>query len=544
MNFNVNKTIFNILHTISSKLNLYKFTSFSKVYDNGWWIKNDIKILVLGSSFAKCHIIPKVIQKLYPRYNDKEIANFAQSMGAPYEMYISLKKNEQYLKKLEYVYISIDPHILGEKFYHYMILEKQFSTYKQWEYLFNKNKDYMKSYHNQLRITSFSPITFFKDLFIKTYRKSSLYQGYEARRILGIKKFDEKKIKEYTYGDLKLFPVSTFSIRYLKEIQAFIQKNTNAKIIYFLSPSYDWQIGYENNCKEYDQQLINLLNDALGEVCIKGSLYKDSFLLNRFDFSDNRHLAHLGAVKYTKALFSDIANIHESKITPLYSYKLTYQINENTNIFNEYLELLKNDLLEFIADKQNIILYGFNNVSRVITALLSNEDIKLTISDNSPFLGSLSNFLEDNFIFKKSVLSINKVDEKKFDGVIATNFTKHKNDILFLENMKFSKHKIFELSSENIDYDYLHLQINLLFNLFDYIEKNSSNLTIIGNSIILTLVKERFKGIKITYMDVLNKKNNLDKNSIFIILNNFNNNKSILIDNFAIDFENIIYLDL
>lgn len=82
MNFNANKYLFSALQIFTNKLQLYKLTTFSKIYNNGWWIKNEIKILILGSSFAKCHIIPKVIQKINPKYLDNEIVNFAQSMGA------------------------------------------------------------------------------------------------------------------------------------------------------------------------------------------------------------------------------------------------------------------------------------------------------------------------------------------------------------------------------------------------------------------------------------------------------------------------------
>lgn len=544
MNFNVNKNLFIILQRILNKLQLYKLTKFSKIYDNGWWIRNEIKILILGSSFAKCHIIPKVIHKLNPKYADNEIANFAQSMGAPYEMYISLKKNQHYLNKLEYVYIGIDPHILGEKFYHYMHVEKQFTTYEQWNYLFNQNKDYMNKYHKDLKISTLSPILFLKELFIKYYRKNSQYNGFEPRRISEIKVFDEKKIKEYTYGDLDLFPVSEYSIKYLKDIHSFIEINSNAKIIYFLSPSYNWQIGYEKYCKEFDKQLVDLLNKYLGEICIKGSLFKESFELNQFHFSDNRHLGYLGAVKYTKALFSDIDNIKIDKINPLYSYHPNYSFKENIQIFNTYLEKLKEELLNFIENKENIILYGFNNVSRVITAILSDVNLKITISDNNSFLGSLPNFLEDNFITKKPILSINKINEKNYDGIIITNLSNYSNEVSFLNNHNFPKDKIFRFSSKEIDFSYLHMQINLLFNLFDYIEKHFSNITIIGDSVIQVFIKERFKFCAINCIKNLDINYDLDNNSIYIVLSDFKKNKNILRHTLKINYENIVILDL
>lgn len=544
MNFNANKYLFSALQILTNKLQLYKLTTFSKIYNNGWWIKNEIKILILGSSFAKCHIIPKVIQKINPKYLDNEIVNFAQSMGAPYEMYISLKKNKNYLKNLEYVYIGIDPHILGEKFYHYMYIEKQFTSYKQWEYLFNKNKEYMNQYHKNLKISTLSPIYFFKELFIDHYRKNSLYNGYEPRSIFGIKPFNQEKVKEYTYADLSLFPVSKFSIRYLKEIQSFIKKNTHAKIVYFLSPSYDWQVGYEKYCKEFDKQLIDLLNAHLGEICIKGSLFKESFGLNQFHFSDNRHLGYLGAVKYTKALFSDINNIKISKVNPLYSYSFNSYIKNEIQLLNNYLELFKKELLNFIQDKENIILHGFNNVSRIITALLSNENIKITISDNNNFLGSLSSFLQDNFIMKKDIFLFTKLNQKNYDGLIITNISNYKNELLFLNNHHFPENKIFKSSSEKIDFSYLHMQINLFFNLLDYVEKLFLNITIIGDSIMKIFIKERFKEIKVNCLIKIDTKDILDENSIFIILSDFDENENILKNIFKINFENILVLDL
>ncbi|MFW3345773.1 hypothetical protein [Aliarcobacter butzleri] len=545
MIFYINKIVFEILRNIINKLKLYKLVYFSKIYNNGWWIKRDIKVMILGSSFAKSNIIPKVISKLYPKYRNEEIVNLGQSMGAPFEMYISLIKIKKYIKNLEYAYIGIDPHILGEKFYHYMLVEKQFVTYEQWNYLFNKNGKYMDAYHSNLKVSSFSPIIFFKDFFIKKYRKSEQYFGYEPRRIGKIKKFNKEKIKEYTYGDLKKFPISKFSIKYLKRIQTFIEKNTNAKIIYFLSPSYDWHLGYEEYCKEYDNQLINLLNDNLGQICIKGSLDKDSFELNQFDFSDNRHLNHLGAIKYTRVIFSELENVEKQEIYPLYSYKDKYKISNNINLLNGDLEILNKEIQKFILDKESIILYGFNNVSRIITSLIPNN-IEIIICDSSSFLGSLPSFLEDNFIKKKKIIHINKFNFNiNNSGIIVTNLSSYEKEVSFLKNLNLSTSKIFKIKPEIIDCEYLHLQINILFNLFDYIYNNFDYITIVGNSILKSFIIERFREKEITTVDdLLFMQNVVNKDSIYIILNNFNFNKDMLVYKFNINLENVVYIDL
>lgn len=544
MNFKANKLIFKTLQIIINKLFFNNLILKSRIYDNGWWIKNNLKVLVLGSSFAKCHIIPKVIHKLNPEYKEKEIANFAQSMGGPYEMYITLEKNKKYLKELEYVYIGIDPHIFGEKFYHYMIAEKYLVSYEQWEYLFSKNSKYMENFHPNLKIDSLFPLQFFKDLLKKDYRKNSLYNGYEPRKIFEIKTFEEKKIPEYTFGDLNLFPPSKFCISYLKKIEDLLKRNSKTKIIYFLSPSYDWQVGYEKYCKEYDKQLCKLISKYVNNPNIKGSLYKEVFDLNRFDFSDNRHLSYLGAVKFTKSLFKDIEKTNKNELISLCNYKENLNTNISVNILNSQLLIIKNILHTFIQKKSTLVIYGFNNVSRLLVTIIEEKGLTISICDNNPFLGSLPEFLEDNFILKKKIFHINKIHKHYFDGIIISNISNYKNEKIYLEKLKINKDKILNLDENLLDLSFLQMQINMLFNLFDIIENKFDNITLVGNSILKSFIKERLKEKFLKQSTYLKEENINNPDELYIILDNFEENKKVLTNKYRINIENIIILDL
>jgi hypothetical protein len=534
---------------ITQLLQLHKIAFFTSLYDNACWIKNRPKIAILGSSFAMTSIIPKEISRLNPKYKESEIVNLAQSMGGPYEMYITLKKHQNLLSGLEYVYIGIDPHILGEKFYHYMEVEKQFVTFAQWDYMFKNHTSYMKKYHPSIKLNIFSPIKFIIKMFTKVCKKNSSFSGYQPRLHQGIKEFKEKDIASYTFEPLDLFPVSFFSVSYLKKIENLLAEKSNVKIRYLLSPSYNWQDGYEKYCQNYDNQLRSLLQKNLGDIEIVGSLYKEDFLLKKYDFSDNRHLSHAGALKYTNAIFRDLEKEQiKTHLLPLSSYRTSYRVSENLDSLNQNMALLKKSLDAYLRDKESIILYGFTNLSRCIMSLLENKINNCKICDINHYLRTAPQFLHDDFIAPKEMIHINTLESSSYDSLVVCDFLRFQEHLKTLKQYGVLEKDIFFIDDDSFDASYFHIQINMLFSIVDYISENFDVIYIVGESLVLSLVQNLLSKRKLVrYLErnsVLDSQDLDDSTKSVYLINEDEILESHLQDGSNIYFENIVTIKL
>ena len=487
----LNDLLFSFFQSLFRWLQLFRITRYTKVYDNGCAFQGKPKLLILGSSFAKTNIIPKTIALCNEGYGEHEIFNFGQSMAGPYEDYISVVRNLDKLQSLEYVFIGIDPHILSKKFYHYMDVERNFVTLKEWRYMFDHHKSYMQKYHPNITISWSTPFLYLKNIFRFKCKKTSRFMGYEPRNHFKVEPFNPQDIKKYTYEPLELFGVSDFSIKYLQKLQKLLQKKTNAKITYFLSPSYDWQEGYAQYCREYDTVLIHKLQKALGDIPIIGTLYKEDYDLKKYDFYDNRHLSHTGALKYTTKLFSDIKqqSFQNMQILPLYHYRADKIHAKVQDTLVKNLEVLQDEIYRFTRNKKSIVLHGVTNVSRIIVALLHEKNICFTLSDTSSFLKTLPQFIQDGFCYDKAVLHVNSLPNFEYDGIVIANFFAYEKERATLLTAGVEDMKLMRYSGD-INYEYLNMQINMLFSIFDYLLQNFEEFCIVGNSILFGLVRE------------------------------------------------------
>jgi hypothetical protein len=540
--------LFTIFQKLIKVLSLYRLARFSKLYNSGCWLQNKPKVLILGSSFAMTSVVPHQIVQLNSQYKLEDIANFGQSMGGPYEMYLSVKKNLHLLDELDYVYIGLDPHILGEKFFHYMHVEKQFVSMKQWKYLFKNHTKYMQKYHPHIQIHAFSPLYFLKSMFTTHCKEEGLFRGYKPRYHTSIQSYEEHKIASYTYEPLELFPVSKFSIYYLKQLQKCIQTHSTAKVRYMLSPSYDWQEGYSKYCGEYDKQLTDLLQKNLGDIEIVGSLYKEDFALKKYDFFDNRHLSHMGALKYTSALFSDMRQNAQAPIKALTSYRLKVQYPLNMDSFTKNLELLKEQLDRYIQDKEATVLFGLTNLSRCIMSLLDANLQNSVICDSSGYLATAPEFLYDSFVTNKKMLHINSLKNHEYDSVIICNFMHWNKQYAMLLQHEVDATKIF-LLHPSFDRNYFHMQVNMLFSLVNYLASTFKVLYIVDESLSLTLVgrllAKRCRVVCFHNQSILTSvQMDNDEKSAYIMLENSKDVASHLEDSCNISFENIIILRL
>jgi hypothetical protein len=543
----LSEIIFTLLQKLIRVLSLYKLAILSKIYDGGCWLQNKPKVLILGSSFAMTSIVPHQIVRLQPQYKIEDIANFGQSMGGPYEMYISCKKNSHLLDALEYVYIGLDPHILGEKFFHYMHVEKQLVSLSQWKYLFENHARYMEKYHPQIQIDALTPFVFVKSIFTNHCKEAGLFRGYKPRYYSHIKSYEPSKIASYTYEPLELFPVSEFSIFYLKELSKLIEANSNAKIRYMLSPSYDWQEGYERFCKAYDTQLTDLLQKSLGDIEIIGSLYKEDFGLKKYDFFDNRHLSHMGALKYTSALFSDMAQVRKAPLQALTSYRMQVKTSLVIDSFTKNLEFLKKELNDYMQDKQHVVLFGFTNLSRCIMSLLDATLERCVVCDSSLYLGTAPEFLVDSFVVEKCMLHVSELKNHTYDGVVICNFMKWEQQHGMLLKHAVQDAKIFSLQNDGFDRNYFHMQVNMVFSLVNYLASTFKVLYIVDESLALTLVARLLAkrcGVVLLHKSDILEATQVDKSdtSAYVMSEMCEDVVQHLQDNCEIDFENIIIL--
>ena len=302
---------------------IYKISFLTKLYNFAIWVKNKPKILIMGSSFARHHIIPEIIAKQSNKYSYSEIYNVGNNSATPFQMYITFLKNKNKFKNLDIIYHTLDPHILGEKFYPYCKYEIILLSFKQWNYLFTHHRKYMKETLKLSYYTYFFPIIFFyKTLEFNRPIFSGRNNGFDPLKHKDFRATKPNTIKKYFYEPLFLFPISNFQIYYLKKLKEEVEK-LNSKFILILTPSYSWNTHYKNEAKEYDTKLIQELQRILGDSVILGSMNKDDFDLEYTHFWDDTHLAENGAVLFTQLLFKNIDfhdKIEPKKINHLFNY--------------------------------------------------------------------------------------------------------------------------------------------------------------------------------------------------------------------------------
>ncbi|CAA6812743.1 MAG: Unknown protein [uncultured Sulfurovum sp.] len=296
---------------------IYNLNLYTELYNDASWVKGKPKIAIMGSSHARYHIIPSEIAKLNKGYEFKDIVNIGENAASPFRMYTTFMKNRDKFSKLKTVYYTLEPHMLGEKYYPYNTYEEIFLSYEQWKYL-EKN-------HNKHNNYFFSFQTFVKSLEFKNSNRSRT-NGYSALKHKKFNTYSKRKVSKQVYEPLELFPVSEHGIKYLKELKEELERQ-GTDFIFVFTPTYTWQKIYANEAKAYDNMLIEMLNKHLGKSKVIGSLWPEDFNLSYEDFKDDTHLAHSGALKFTQKVFGNI-NTHSNIKSQILKNTYTYHINE------------------------------------------------------------------------------------------------------------------------------------------------------------------------------------------------------------------------
>ena len=293
---------------------IYNANLLSELYNEASWVQGKPKIAIMGSSHAKYQIIPSKIATLSKNYKLNDIVNIGENAASPFTMYVSFVKNKDKFNKLKTVYYTLDPHLLGEKYYPYNKYEKILLNYKQWKYL-EKNHKKKNDY--------FFPFqTFVHSLKFKNSDRL-ITNGYSRLKHNKFNEFVQEKVTKFIYEPLELFPVSMHNIKYLKKLYDELNRQ-GTDLIFVLTPTYSWQKFYSKEAKEYDDMLIKMLNENMGNMKVVGSFWFEDFDLTYEDFKDDTHLAHSGAIKFTEEVFTDI-DLHDSiqkkKLVNTYLYR-------------------------------------------------------------------------------------------------------------------------------------------------------------------------------------------------------------------------------
>jgi len=294
---------------------LYNLNLLTKLYDDATWVKGKPKIVIMGSSHARYHIIPKIMAKLNNSYELKDIVNIGENAASPFRMYTSFMKNRKKFSELETVYYTLEPHMLGKKYYTYNTYEEILLNYGQWHYL---------EAHHKKKNNYFYPFqTFVKSLTFKATNRSRT-NGYSALKHKKFNPYSKGKVSKQIYEPLELFPVSSFGMEAFKKLKKELDKQ-GTELIFVLTPTYSWIKYYANECQAYDDMLVKQLNESVGKVKVIGSFWPEDFNLSYEDFKDDTHMAHSGSVKFTQKVFADMkqhATLKSKKLKSTFSYRL------------------------------------------------------------------------------------------------------------------------------------------------------------------------------------------------------------------------------
>jgi hypothetical protein len=444
------------------------------LYKNRLQKESNAKILILGTSHGKAHIIPKEIA-IQNNLLETDVLNLAKVAASSYETYITYKSNMDKLKSVQKVYITITPHMYCEKFFPYYPYERGLLSKKQWDYLHSNHNSYLKKMHNiEYNYYYFPILAFLRSLkIVKNSIKEHL--GYQPRNYKPEKlnRFSKDNFADYFVTPLDIYKPSGFLIESLKKLQDLL-KSKDIEVNYILSPTYgQFASLYKTELKEYDELLVKKLNTILGEQVLLGSLDGQSFGLSEYDFYDDTHLTHSGAVKYTRDIFSDIfADKQKSSFKPLYQYKPEYQ---DTLYNNSYLDSQIKaiiSILDNLTNEKKSIIYGNTNLTKLIKLIYPNREFVIVDKSNPSSLEYL-------------------VSMKDSDIIIAA--LGYEEDIANTLKSEYSCTNIvrFDLYDE-IDTKYLRVEINTLFTIIKFLKDRYKDIKIVSKD---KIYKEIFENI-------------------------------------------------
>jgi len=445
---------------------LYNLNLLFGLYKNKLSKPSKAKILILGTSHGKSHIIPKEIA-LSNNIQEEDILNLSKVSASSFELYHTYIANKHLLKDVTDVYITITPHMYCEKFYPYYKYELIFLKYTQWKYLIKTHKKYLKDTHNIKYNYFFLPILIFFKSLKYTNNELGTFRGYEARNYnqKKLNRFNKKNIAKYFITPEELFKPSIFLINQLKKLQDELIKD-KINVYYILTPTYkNFASSYKDELKNYDSLLVHQLNKTLGKTILLGSMYDNHFNLKEYDFYDDTHLSHSGAVKFTRTIYDDISSHPKSTKKDIISFctavsSKTLIVKNNTNFHIQFQEVVK--IVKNMTVKGRLILYGNSNFAKFLE--LSVEKNFVIIDKNIVNSLDILNTLTNNDTIIITAIGYEDTIKK----MLKDNYNFH-NIVLFEHNNK-------------IDLKYFRVQINALFSIITFLQKRYTSIYLYSQS--------------------------------------------------------------
>jgi hypothetical protein len=547
----------------------YKLNLLSKLYDNAYWINNKPKVLIMGSSTAKEHIIPQEIHLLNSQYQESEVVNISESSASPYEMYVTYKKNQHKFNHLDVAYITINPHMMSEKFYTYFKYEVILLGLKQINYLKKYHVNFLEKYHKNFKWPYFLPFKLFLNSLNYDGARDPKKVGYKPGLHADFKPTQKNTLRKYICEPLDLFPVSKFSLKYYKKLKDEMAKN-GTKLIFLLTPTYQWVQRYQDEMTEFDDSLIENFNRIIGDSVVIGSFYDNEFGLTQLDHFDDMHYAHSGSVKISRALFKNINNHLKLEAKPFINTYAYHHQEKNEIVNNEYFKQQIDHLFETIhylfKHYRKVALYGLSHkkLIQMIFAIGNKSqmilgDLHLKTFESIPVLRVEEIEVTNDTVLLITALGLEEMIRRDFQRSNVQFPAKNIKHLALdepLENMG-SHIQVISHSVSQYGNNYLFAQINGLYDVLNYLSEKHEHVVLFGQSNLMRLIVKIHHFKKVTLVNTVSG-SLLDKEIVaieklqtinfdVILITDLGHEKkcySTLTENLSIDKSKIIYLTL
>jgi len=289
-------------------------------YDSNYkWLQkleNKPRLIFLGPSTAKlglsCHIFGNVLD-----FSSGEVVNLASEAQTPIFSYYIFKEYQQYFQSKYIVAYILEPWVCSEYYYfNDGVLSVKWS-FSQRLFFINSNKDYLRSLFGGNFALAFKRI--FRIYTTKNYTVPQDFGSGIIPQGAKVTNFQEP-IEEWFWQNY--FGVSHYQIEYLEKLKTEVENSGNTFILILLPKAKEWTSDYALKLKDYDNELISLLNTKLGRIKVIGSFKLVPLDLIPEMFADNVHLNSYGQefVSYEIAKKLKFLNSDKEVIKNLYEY--------------------------------------------------------------------------------------------------------------------------------------------------------------------------------------------------------------------------------
>ncbi len=280
------------------------------LYDNGSWVSESPKILLMGSSRCDHHIIPQIISQ-NNALESHDVANVGMDGATPFEMLITYKKMRvrNKLGNIQICFFVLDPSFFYESGFINRYYEKIFLNLLQWSAVSSRYENFY----------FFPSVIFYNAIFFSPI-KNATNQGFRPLPHNDFLHLEKSVPQELTaFDDDELFPFSRFELDSLVELKKLVEEDGGCFVFVF-APVWDASstLSSEKFRRRW-KRLADGIHKEIGPVRVIGSWYKEAYDLAYEDFKDSCHLSLSGSKKFTNAVFSNVEKIAQQQPVSIHS---------------------------------------------------------------------------------------------------------------------------------------------------------------------------------------------------------------------------------